>query len=577
MPSTSSLSRPISPRSDDKEAVGAHTTARRKIFPFTLVLISVWVVYIVGLLWLLEEAVRHGTQSPNPHWALATLPNLLLTVFAQAHVPITGMHLSRIGVSALQYSSSAPKSWQELFWLADHKWEGPIGMVTSTLDSIRSRTRASLTFVLFAATCAIGLLNPIILTRAYQVRQVEVLENVQIRPSTTNFKRMQQVDGYTQAGVGMGSWATGTSVADIYNTSLFLPEGSSDMAGISFQPREFFFAGDVDNATATLPGLRLKGSCAPIDITSSGLDISNLTTSWRPFCLSRIPDYVGEPPAHQDFTGQSGFNNFSLSLCNNASWGLTFGKSDDEAQSENVGYVYYEFDYSLTNYSSRALIQCNSTLTTGTAVVSGRNRTFTAFSRQTLYNFSESTSAEPLLDPLFASFYILGDPKTRDGNFRQGSVIRGLGFQYLAGREGGTIMTPLDSTDISEGLWGSIAHSTGATGVLSRDSSLVFPAQVPRPVAVYTRNRTFAIGAYGLLILWLLLVLGITAWSFRRTFSGGLDSYVAAELVFREKDLLEGVPFGGMDGNQRLTAPFKALKICGGEVKEITIPESYCH
>ncbi|KAK1225510.1 hypothetical protein PQX77_011547 [Marasmius sp. AFHP31] len=570
MPSTSSLSWPISHSSDDKEADGVHTTLERRIFPFTLVLISVWVVYIAGLLWLLEEAVRHGTQSPNPPWAFTTLPNLLLTVFAQAHVPITGMHLSRVGVSALQYSSSAPRSWQELFWMADHKWEGPIGMVTSTLDSIRARKRASLTFVLFATTCAIGLLNPIILTRAYQVRQVEVVEDVQIRPSTTNFKRMQQVDGYTQAGVGMGSWATGTSVADIYNTSVFLPEGSSEMAGIStFQPREFFFAGDVRNATATLPGLHLKGSCAPIDITSSGLDTSNVTTSWRPFCLSHIPGFVGELPAQQYFPGQSGFHNFSLSLCNNASWGLTFAKSDDEAQSENVGYVYYEFDYSLTNYSSRGLIQCKSSLTTGTAAVSGRNRTFTSFFRQTLYNFSESTGAEPLLDPLYASFYILGNPQTRDNNFRQGSVIRGLGFQYLEGREGGTIMTPLDSTDISEGLWGSIAHYTGATGVLSRDSSLVFPAQIPRPVAVYTRNRPFAIGAYGMLILWLLLVLVLTAWSFRRTFSGGLDSYVAAELVFREKDLLEGVPFGGVDSNNRLTKSFRVLETHGGEAKEI--------
>ncbi|KAL0065783.1 hypothetical protein AAF712_007271 [Marasmius tenuissimus] len=366
------------------------------------------------------------------------------------------------------------------------------------MDSYKSSTRPSLTFVLYAITCIVGLVNPLILRRAYQVRQVEVIENVEIQPSTTNFRRMQQVDRYTQAGVGMGSWTTGTSVTDIYNTSVFLPVGSTETAA-SVQPREFFFAGDIRNATATLPGLHLQGSCAPVDIASSGLDISNVTSSWSPFCLSRFGYRAGGAPpdvlfSDQNFNGQSGFKSFSLSLCNNATWALAFSKSHDEAQSENVGYAYYEFEYSATDYSSRALIQCNSIFTTGTAVVSGPNRTFTGFSRQTLFNSSESTGAEPLLDPLFASFYVLGDPKTKDGNFRQGSVIRGLGFQYLASSERGTIITQLSPTNISEGLWGSVTHYTGATGVLSRDSSLVFPAQVPRPVAVYTRNRPFAIG-----------------------------------------------------------------------------------
>ncbi|KAK1226345.1 hypothetical protein PQX77_010672 [Marasmius sp. AFHP31] len=560
-----SLRRSLSHHSNDKEVDSVRTPLERKIFPLSLVLISIWVVYIAGLLWLLEEAVRHGTRSPSPPWALTTLPDFLLTVFAQAHVPITGLHLSRVGVSALQYRSSAPRSWQELFWLADQKWKGPVGMFTSMMDSYNSSTRPSLTYVLYALTCVVGIVNPLILRRAYQVRQVEVIQNVQIQPSTTNYKRMQQVNGYTQAGVGMGSWATGTSVADIYNTSVFLPVGSIETA-TSVQPREFFFAGDVRNATATLPGLHLQGSCVPMDIASSGLDTSNVTTSWGPFCLSRFGYHAGgnSPEvmiSNQGFNGQTGFKTFSLSLCNNATWSSAFSRSHDEAQSENVGYVYYELEYSATDYSSRALIQCHSILTTGTAVVSGLNRTFTEFSRQRLFNSSESTNAEPLLDPLFASFYVLGDPGTRDGNFRQGSVIRGLGFQYLASGEGGTIMTPLGPTNISEGLWGSVAHYTGATGVLSRDSSLVFPAQVPRPVAVYTRNRPFAIGAYGTLILWLILVLVITAWSFRKTFSGSLDSYVAAELVFRDKDLLEGVPIGEVKDNKRLTGSFRALEI----------------
>ncbi|KAK1232462.1 hypothetical protein PQX77_004400 [Marasmius sp. AFHP31] len=541
--------RPLSPHYDQ-----ANTSLKRKVFPFTLILIIVWVVYIFGLLWLLERAVRKGMQSIDPSWFLTTLPDLALTVFAQAHVAITGMHLTRLAASCLLYPSTAPRTWQDLFWLADHGWEGPVGMVTVTLDSIRTRSRASFTFIIFATTCAIGLLTPIALSRAYEIKQVVLMESVEMRPSTTNFNKMQHVEGYTQVGVGMGSWVTGTSVADIYNSSLFLPQGISHNA--TFQPREFFFAGDINNATATLPGFHLKGSCAPIDISSSGLDTTNVTTSWAEFCRLRIPQFVGEVK-DQNFGSTSGFSQFDLHLCSNGTWDFAFGRSSDKAQTANVGYVYY--DYSLNNASSKALIQCNSTLTTGTAAVSGLNRTFTGFTRQTLYNASDSTGGEPLLDPMYAAFYMLSLKENREDSFRRGSLMRGLGFQHRQDVGANVEMAPSTPENISEAFWGSVAHYTSAIAVLSRDNTVAFPAQVPRPVAIYTRDLPFALIAYGLLIVWFILVVGTTSWSFRKTFSSGLGSYEAAQLIFREKALLEGIPIGEMGDNNRMTAPFRAL------------------
>ncbi|KAL0576406.1 hypothetical protein V5O48_005595, partial [Marasmius crinis-equi] len=448
--------------------------SKRKIFPFTLILFTLWVAFIIGLLWLLERAVTHGPRSVHPPWTLTTLPDLLLTVFAQAHGPITAMHLTRIAVSALQYPSSAPNSWKELFWLADHNWEGPVGIVTSAWDSIRSRTRASFTFILFATTCVIGIIIPVVLTSAYEVRQVQLMESVDIQPSTTTFKKMQHVDAYTQVGVGMGSWGTGTSVADIYNTSLFHPEGQQN-TNRTAQPREFFFAGDVSNATTTLPGLHLKGSCAPIDIDASGLDTKTLNTTWTPFCRARLgPQFDGsETPGTQNFGGQADFGEFTLNVCSNATWSFALARSPDGARTENTGYAYYQ--YSLTNATGRGLIQCNSTLTTGTALVSGLNRTYTGFSRQTLYNSSDSTGGEPLLDPLFAAFYHLANKATRDMNFQQGSAIRGLGFQYREDVGASTMMTSASPELISEGLWGAVAHFTSAIAVLSRDTDLTFP------------------------------------------------------------------------------------------------------
>lgn len=81
------------------------------IHPFTLFLLVIWVVFVAALMWLLERAVTLGPKDPTPPWTLTVLPDLLLTVFAQGHSVITAMHLSRIAVSALQYSSSAPNTW----------------------------------------------------------------------------------------------------------------------------------------------------------------------------------------------------------------------------------------------------------------------------------------------------------------------------------------------------------------------------------------------------------------------------------------------------------------------------------
>ncbi|KAL0565882.1 hypothetical protein V5O48_016136 [Marasmius crinis-equi] len=104
---------------------------KRELHPFSLILLAFWSAFTVGLLWLLQRAVTHGPRSArendnfHPSLTLITLPTILLTVFTQAHVPVTAYHLARIAVSALQNPNTTPNSWAELFWLADQEWTVP--------------------------------------------------------------------------------------------------------------------------------------------------------------------------------------------------------------------------------------------------------------------------------------------------------------------------------------------------------------------------------------------------------------------------------------------------------------------
>ena len=81
------------------------------MYPLTLILLVIWIMFVGALMWLLERAVALGPTDPSPPWTLTILPRYLLTIFTQGHSTITAMHLSRIAISALQYSSSAPNTW----------------------------------------------------------------------------------------------------------------------------------------------------------------------------------------------------------------------------------------------------------------------------------------------------------------------------------------------------------------------------------------------------------------------------------------------------------------------------------
>ncbi|KAL0570442.1 hypothetical protein V5O48_011519 [Marasmius crinis-equi] len=354
-----------------------------------------------------------------------------------------------------------------------------------------------------------------------------------------SFGKMQQLEASTQINLGLHSWQIDKSYATWFDTDILY--SSQQRASDDARAVEKFVAANVGNATVNdLPGLQLNVSCSPA--SSLSLDTDNLNASWPSFCQSHIPQFSGLTPAGRT-GGTKNSSQFSLYLCNNKTTAFPFTE-ENQTQSRNMGYLYYSYTSSVwdnkTQETNRT-IQCNSTLTTGTTTGDGLMHWYLEFSPQRLLN--GSSAKEPLLDPLFAVFSSLGRSEV-DLN------LDDLLFQYGSYGSGQTF-ADIVSMSVVENLHDAATILTTAMARLSREDAF-YRARVPVLVTVFSRNDSYAAGTYVLLGLWGVLIATITARSWRRSFSNSLNSYVAAELVFRERHLLEGVPIGEADENKVL-------------------------
>ncbi|KAJ7806226.1 hypothetical protein B0H14DRAFT_2610563 [Mycena olivaceomarginata] len=234
--------------------LSAHTTTPAHdigYYPASLCVLILWLVVVVLLLWLLESAVKHRPENVSQPWAYATLPGLLATVFAQGHAAVTAMYLSHVSVSALHSVRMSPSTW------AFHL----LRRVTPSL------------------TCLTALVTSIILSRAYPIRTITVNEDTTIAPLALSVTRMGAVDAYAEIGTGMGRGLLALSVANTYNSSVYLPSGASR----NDDPLDFF-AGNVQGTTTKIPVFCLSGQCTPVQTAVSGL------SDFPTYCTAQVPD-----------------------------------------------------------------------------------------------------------------------------------------------------------------------------------------------------------------------------------------------------------------------------------------------
>ncbi|KAF8205627.1 hypothetical protein K438DRAFT_1715382 [Mycena galopus ATCC 62051] len=518
-----------------------------RYYPASLCLLVVWIVYIILLLWLLESAVNHGPKSFSQSWAYTELPSLLLTVFAQGHVAITAIHLSRVSVSALHSVRTSPSTWAEIFWICDGSWQGPVGILSTLLAASHLRVRPSMHFILCALTCLAALVTPIILSRAFPIRTITVYQNTTFTPSVLSTTVMGSVDGYTQVGMGVGSWATGLSVSDAYNSSVFLPPGSSR----DDDPSDFFFAGSVEGMTATLPGLRLSGQCVPIETTVSGFH------DFPAYCEAQIPN---APTGATTLSVTLTATNLTLSLCYNSTFDSPLGNG---TATTNVGYIYLQSnngslissDYFSTNVSG--VIRCDSNFAMGRATLSGSDGTYSNFTDEPLYNPTQG--GEPLQDPLEALLYYFTNAAGTtllENPLLSAALAHSLGYTNALLSGGAQNYNNPTLEEMATAFWRGISYSVAGIGLLSRSNDVPYNATNSAQLAVYVRKDNFASGAYALLAIWLLLLAAMSARSFRRTFSGSFNSYLTARLVLDRPDLMGSSRGGDFAANENLREPF---------------------
>ncbi|KAI0077805.1 hypothetical protein K474DRAFT_1642587 [Panus rudis PR-1116 ss-1] len=515
-----------------------------RYYPLSLFLIVFWVIFVAVVVTLLERSVAISTTIVRQPWYYSHdgLPNVLLTIFTQAHGPITAMHLSRLAISALRSSNVAPRTWLELFWLANNNWEGPVGMLITGFGMISRRVRISQSFTIFSLISLVALVTPLILNRAYPVQTLDVQVPQTITPSTISAERFGSLDAYAQVAAGGGMWATGLTVLDMFNSTSYTPAGVERGADTG----DLFFAGDVKGYDVTLPGLRLRGSCHAVN-GQSGL--GNLTTL-RQLCIQELPQ---DP----EDLGLQAFQLYSSAIALNVSLCSTMSLFNPLVIPANTSALVW-FDTANTtgvfqDTTVQGLVRCDSHVTTGRATIDGRNLTFDNFAEDTKF-YKSTQGGEPLLIPLQAALYhlsVLGSV-TKDSIGAQAVDI--FKFVQVKSRYNAPSLD-----EMAAAMWRGTSHMTMAMALLGRDSGISYPAVAHVPVSARTRSNPFFIGAISLLGVWLVGLVYATARMFRRASSDSLDSYAAARLLVDKPHLVQGASFGTLDDNRQLLERFRGV------------------
>ncbi|EIN08189.1 hypothetical protein PUNSTDRAFT_143852 [Punctularia strigosozonata HHB-11173 SS5] len=466
------------------------------------------------------------------------------------------MHLARLGVSALQSRRLAPRTWLELFWLADGNYQGPAGLSSVIVGMWTAKSFVSSTFVIFSLTCLTALVTPIVLTRAYPVSTVDVQQHVTVIPNAMAPSRLEAIDAYAQLAIGSGAWTSGMTVDGIYNTSVFTPAGVNRDGSSTIE--DFFFAGDVSGADVILPGIRVQGSCNKVDEDpfSAGDTVTpNLV------CQAGFP---GWNASLSDDWGLGKFRvtpaggvNVSAVYCMNTTWGSSWTDTPDSTGI--TGYIWFDVSNGTfldvpDSVETTGLVTCHTMVSTGNALLNGRQGTYESFNETMLYNASQAQSGEPLLQPLYAAIWNLQN--TADTDEAQAAVLAMLDYVADYDGSGSVTYTQPSVTGLAAQMWKGATHMAAAVSLAARRTDQVFPGLQYDTVSGRIRNDMLAAVSFALLGLWALLLLYCTVRMFRPTFGDSLASYVPARLALDRPELVGAERSGQLADNGLLRKKF---------------------
>ncbi|EIN11411.1 hypothetical protein PUNSTDRAFT_42678 [Punctularia strigosozonata HHB-11173 SS5] len=527
----------------------------------SILAIGIWVVYTVTMIGLLDSLTRADVSNPQATALKETVVDIMSTFFIQAHVPITGMYLARLGMSALQHPKTAPRTWIELFWLADRNWQGPLAIGATYYTILQRRIRPSPTFIMFSLASIAALATPILMRQAWPVSVLDTVQTWTLDLDSFSPITFNNVDSASQRATGEGAWTSGLSILDVYNTSTYL---NASYPYVNESSGEYFFAGDAINLEIpSMPGVWISGNCREVQ-TPSLPDYTD--ASLQQFCDDFGFDQHYQETATLTATGGSVF--LTIAWCSNF-----FANGTVNNNWMNEGYfpasIFVYLNGTDGHTDLNGSIQCDSEFVTGTVTVNEIYlQTFTELEPDAFFNASLPHVDIPQ-HPLFAAMFSITQPfgtadpsddesETQSVNAeRADAILRELGYQaqYQEDLKGVAFLQPNLSTMATQ-LWVGTTHMTAALSLLSRDSVHFDNALQFIPVTGRVRRPAFIALAVAAIGIWFLILVYCTFRMYRPTFSSSLNGYAAARLLADWPELVDGHCCGDLMENTNLRKKF---------------------
>jgi hypothetical protein len=561
--------RPVHHRkdTDDFGPVYNQTSGSRlRYYPGTLIAFVFWLGYIATMIYLLNN-LAWSDPTEDKNWRVKDVISQVMSVFfAQAHVPITAAYLARLAISALQNPDTAPRTWTELFWLADRSWQGPVAIGNTYLSMFRRRVRPSATFILFSAACISAVVTPILLSRAWPSSTfiINVEAQRQIPSNTFSPKSMNNIDSGAQMGTGEGAWTTGLSVSDVFNASTFANDTDFVM-----EADGYLFAGAIPSSYSVnaIAGIWVNGSCRVISAPPLVNDTDDALADW---CDDNGWDQYFSSTI---LTSESNVS-LAITWCSDYFANATYNNDwMNMAPYSSASVIVHMNGTDSNNGQVDGFIQCDSTFATGTASIRGFDLTYTNFKQQPYFNTTTNRDDIPY-HPLYAALFSItqtfgddnlnatdpDDPPSDVFHERTDSILRMLGYEakYDPNSEEGEIeFLQANISTIADHLWTGTSHMGAAIGLLSREVlTLNAVEDIPQPLTGRERDNRFVAIMAAMLGIWFAVLFYCTLRMYRPTFGGSLNAYAAARLLADWPHLVDNQCCGALEENAFLRTRF---------------------
>jgi hypothetical protein len=553
---------------------------RLHYYPSSFFVFGLWLCYIVGMVALLD-GLSQAKSLGDDFQLREAIVERMSTLFIQAHNPITAMVLARLAISALQNPATAPRTWTELFWLADRTWQGPIAVSRTHWSMLRRRIRPSSTFFFFSIASLIAFLTPYALREAWPATVVQATTLIPVDLNSFSPVAFNNIDSASQRATGEGAWTSGLGILDVYNSSTFL--NASSPHSVSENAGEFFFAGDAINlGINAMPGIHLSGNCRQVQSPPLA---DNSAEAFEEWCQENGWDKYFSPPLTLQPGGESNLF-LTTSWCSNYFANGTINNQWMNDVTGSFASIIAKVDGSDGTTDMDGFIQCDSSFITANGTVNTVFfQTFSSLEPSVFFDTSVPRQDIPV-HPLFAAFFSftetfgstenLGDPALADKD-RATSLFRALGYE---GEYDQTLQSiqfkQANISTIATQFWVGASHMAAAITLLSRDDVHFDDAQFFSSVNGRKRNPPFIALTALALVSWLLIIVYCTIRMYRPTFGPSLDGYTAARLLADRPELVADNCCGDLEENERLRLRFNRVEDTRSDepVGHIAVPQT---